>query len=560
MDKRYYFERNLLSLSGSNPDLCRRLTAAETGQGSYTFLESRSGELVPAITDNSGKAHPLHSLIDPAKEGARLLSTVEDTGFLVILGLGGAFHITAALARPDILQIVVVDFNIHGIAELLASKEYVAILKDQRVTLVIDPPDSWMEDFILKNYKPALFGGISMLPLRTRTDLDQDQFNKTADEVKAAIDHVSGDFSIQSLFGKRWFSNIIRNLKTAENQKSFIPTVHHAAVIAAGPSLDIQLPRLINERTSLFVIAADTSLPVLMAEGITPDAIVSIDCQHFSSYHFIGNNPGAVPLFLDMASPGIIPDQSDNPQFFTSGHPLSQYISQYWKRFPPVDTSGGNVSYAALSLADSLGAKVIDIYGADFSYPLGNTYARGTYIHKLFANKQNRLSPAEAQFSHFLFRNKSLHKVETGRTWYYQTRILEDYRIHFEKKISSLSSDVRQIQGTGVSLDIQKKQNSSGQGENTIFPFSTGIQSMTAGAFLEQYHDDIKKLPPPGDSSFFSAGAGNSSSRENHLIMTLMPLAASFKKEHPREDIHMIFERTKLFALEKTEKVLSLNI
>jgi hypothetical protein len=190
MDKRYYFERNLLSLSSSNPDLCKRLTSAETSFGNYTFLESRSGELVPAITDNSGKAYPLHSLMDPVKEGNRLISTIEDAGFLIILGLGGAFHIMAALARQDILKIVVVDFNINGVAELLASKEYVEVFKDKRLSLIIDPPPSWMEEFVINNYKPALFGGISVLPLRTRTDLDAARFNALCDEIKIAVDHV----------------------------------------------------------------------------------------------------------------------------------------------------------------------------------------------------------------------------------------------------------------------------------------------------------------------------------------------------------------------------------
>jgi hypothetical protein len=544
MDNRYYFERNLLSLSKSNPDLCKRLTTAETSFGNYTFLQSRSGELVPALSDSSGKAHPLHSMMDPVKESNRLLSTIEETGFLIILGLGGAFHISAALERKDIFKIIIIDFNMNGIAELLASKEYVDILKDERVSLIIDPPVLFVEDFIINNYKPALFGGLSLLPLRTRTDLDSEKFNLVREEIKSALDKVSGDFSVQSLFGKRWFRNIIKNVTCAEKQKSFIPTIKRAAIIAAGPSLDIQLPLLKKERSSLFVISTDTALPSLLAHEIIPDAVVSIDCQHYSSYHFIGIDIKKIPLFLDMASPSILTSQSLEPRFFTSGHPLSQYISQYWKQFPFVDTSGGNVTYAALSLAESLGAKEIDLYGADFSYPAGNTYARGTYIHKLFANKQNRLSPAESQFNQFLFRNTSLQKIETEKNWYYQTRMLNDYCEHFEKKVFVLSSNVNQIEGIGASINTQKYYVQ--QNKKIIVPFSTGIPSMNANDFLEQYHDDIKILK----------NTEHASSKEHHLFMTLMPLAASFRKEHPKETIQSIFEMTQSFALDKIEKVL----
>lgn len=564
MDKRYFFERNLLCLS--DPDLCKRLSGAETGYGNYTFLESRSGELVPAIVDNSGKAHPLHSMIDPVKEGSRLLSTVDETGFLVIFGLGGAFHISAALERKDIIKIVVVDFNIHGIAELLASKEYVSILKDKRVSLVIDPPASWMEAFIVSNYKPALSGGISVLPLRTRTDLDLERFNSVYNEIKTAIDYVSSDFSVQSMFGKRWFSNIINNLKRTEQQKSFLPTIQRAAIIAAGPSLDIHFPLLEKKRSSLCIISTDTALPAVLERGITPDAVISIDCQHVSSYHFIGTDLKTIPLFLDMASPSVIAAHSDNPHFFTSGHPLCQYISQYWKHFPFVDTSGGNVSYAALSLADVLGAKTIDLYGVDFSYAKGNSYARGTYIHKLFANKQNRLMPAESQFNHFLYRNTSLQKVRAGKTWYYQTNMLKDYYGRFERKALSISAGIRQIEGIGVSINIPPKKN-SWQNKHIIFPFSAGIASMTAFDFLEQFHDDIQKLSLLNDdflilentepSGLNPSVLNQSSLKEHHLFLTLLPLSASFKKEYPHEDMYSIFEMTKVYALHVIEKVFS---
>jgi hypothetical protein len=203
-------------------------------------------------------------------------------------------------------------------------------------------------------------------------------------------------------------------------------------------------------------------------------------------------------------------------------------------------------------LADSLGAKLIDVYGADFSYPQGNSYARGTYIHKMFANKQNRFSSAESQFNYFLLRNISFQKVETDKTWYYETRMLNNYRRHFEKKISRLTAKVTQVEGIGAIINIEK--NVSRKMENIIFPFSTGNSTMNAHHFLEQYYDDIKHIPPIKDSVLFLENFEQSSSKEHHLIMTLMPLAASFKKEHPKEDIHSIFSMTQSFALSTIER------
>ena len=93
MDKQYLFELNLLALSESDPELCSRLTAAETTLGRYKFLTARSGGQIPALIEPNGAAHPLHSLVDPLKEGRRLVATVTDEGFLVFFGLGGGYHI-----------------------------------------------------------------------------------------------------------------------------------------------------------------------------------------------------------------------------------------------------------------------------------------------------------------------------------------------------------------------------------------------------------------------------------------------------------------------------------
>ncbi len=151
-----------------------------------------------------------------------------------------------------------------------------------------------------------------------------------------------------------------------------------------------------------------------------------------------------------------------------------------------------------------------------------------------------------------------MQKIQTDRTWYYQTRMQGNYCRHFERKISGLSGDITQVEGIGASLSIRK--NNPGQHENVIFPFSTGIPSMSAAEFLEQYQDDIKNIPPVSDSSLFVKNLEQASSRKDHLIMTLVPLAASFKKDHPQEDIHSIFEMTKTYAVEKIEKLLSTEI
>jgi hypothetical protein len=542
------FERNLLALVQRDPDLCSRLSGAETTLGRYKFLESRTGETVPALVDTGGTAHPLHSLVDPRREGDRLLSTVKE-GYLIFLGLGGGYHAAAALDREDVQRVLVIDYDINGMAELLSSRDYIHIFSDPRFHLLVDPGEAYLEQLILDTYQPALFGGIRTLPLRIRTGPDQNRFNRAGEAIKSAIDRLSGDYSVQAYFGTRWFSNIIRNVLAAEQQEGPLPPVFKAAICAAGPSLDSQLP-LIREDPSRYLIATDTSLPGLLQAGIKPDAVVSIDCQHISYYHFMEGIPAEIPLFLDLASPPLVASRSAHPRFFAGGHPLTHYISRYWRPLPLVDTAGANVTYAALSLAENLGARDITLYGADFSYPQGRTYARGTYIYPYFENRQTRLTPLESLHSRFLYRGAPLKRVKGERNWYYETPSLRRYREGLEAKIRLLPGRIWAAPGGGATIRLEPDRKIP-LDRTTIRLFSPGRAALGAREFLHRYREKIAALPPLGNNipAYLEALTGE----ESRVLSTLLPGAAALKRRGTGGDI---LEAVRSYCLGELDKVL----
>jgi hypothetical protein len=560
MDRKYFFDRNLLALSAHNPVLCSLLSKSETTLERYRFLESHSGEVIPALVDRSGAAHPLHSTVDPAREAERLVSTLKDKngllaeGFVVFLGLGAGLAPAAALNSGDASHVLVIDYDINGVAELLCSREYIALLGDPRFTLLVDPPVDLIENIILELYRPALCGGIRVLPLRARTELDKQNFGMAGDAIQRAIEKVSSDYSVQAYFGMRWFSNIIRNIWAAELQNRSVRPIREAAICAAGPSLDDQIPLLqeTRSRQELFVISADTALPALQCRGLKPDAVVSIDCQHISYYHFMGAACSDIPLFLDIASPPMLAQFSSQPFFFSGGHPLAAYISQKWRPLPMLDTSGGNVAYACLSLAESLGAQRITVYGADFSYPSGSVYARGTYIYPFFERRQERRSPMEAQLYSFLYRSPFLSGFPL-----YETTPLRLYRKRFEQKIAAMEAEVSQASGRGIPLSIGAKALSDSHGR--IFSlFAPGKMLMNAERFLEQYRHDIASLPlfaaAPGGAAAYM---GNLGVDERRVFITLLPQAAAIKHRRPELPTPALVEEAKRYCVSEIDKVLN---
>jgi hypothetical protein len=534
MDKKFLFERNLLSLSKSNPELCVRLSAARTDRNQYRFLVSRTGETIAALVLPSGSARPLHSTVDPQREAERLAGASGEEGFFIFLGLGGAFAPLAVLGKKETKQVLVVDYGCDGVAELLCSKDYAGLFGDPRFHLLVDPPEGAIQAYITGLYRPVLQGGIRALPLLPRTE-GVKAFVQAHEEIKQAVEACTRDYSVQAWFGKRWFSNILRNLSPAEHSCFSLPPVRRAAITAAGPSLDSQLPRIRKEHSGVFLIATDTSLPALLNAGVEPDAVVSIDCQHISYQHFLCGLPRGAFLVLDLASPHSIAACSEKTVFFAGGHPLARYIRNTWRPLPILDTSGANVTYAAFSLAENLGAREITLYGADFSYPQGKTYARGAYIYPFFEKKQNRFLSLEAQHSAFLYRGPFLKKHPAGYGWRYETESLRFYRTILEQKAAASAEHYSEKDGTFVFRLT---------GRRTISLFAAGSPQNSAAEFLVSYKQKIGAL-----LSFDEHDDEN-----RNIVTTLLPVAAAVRRQEPLTT--ELFRETKEWCLAELEKVI----
>jgi len=521
----------------------------------YTFLESRSGETVPAIVLSEGNTLPLHSMVDPKREAQRLVSIIsEDTGFIIFLGLGGGFAPDTALKDTN-AQVIVIDFHKDSITELLSSKDYSALLNNERFRLLTDPSCGEIKKLILENYNPSLCGNIKTIPLRPRIEQDIDLFENAAVAIQEAIGIVSSDYSVQAHFGIRWFSNIIHNIKNVKlttgslNINKFFSSVKETAIVAAGPSLDQQIHILAEcKHRGVFVISTDTAIPVLLRNGIKPDTVVSIDCQHISYYHFIGCNlKTGIPLVLDIASPPLLSGFSSSPVFFSSDHPLARYVSA-WQSLPPLDTSGGNVTYACLSLAEYLGADRITLFGADFSYVGSKTYAKGTYIYPFFEKKQNRFSPAQSLFSAFLYRSPFLPKEKQEQN-YRETASLKMYRKKFEEKAATMSAQITAVSGQGAPISLTLKTTDTVKKHNV---FSTVSMTGKSGIeFLEQYRKDIAALPA-ADDNYLSL----LSLKERQIFTTLLPCLAAIRHRRAGLKTKELIEETKHYCIQKITSIL----
>jgi hypothetical protein len=245
--------------------------------------------------------------------------------------------------------------------------------------------------------------------------------------------------------------------------------------------------------------------------------------------------------------------------FFTGDHPLTSYINNKCGMFPFLDISGGNVTYACLSLAEKFCAENIFVYGADFSYPQGKCYARGTYFYPVFERKQNRLAPIEAGLSSFLYQSHLLSLVKDEKKIWYETEKLNFYKNNFMMKAASLKARVTLVSSFAETVEVGAKANNDiftehyAASKNDINSSEVKSQKLNPIDFLHEYKKDIANLP-----SFTNAvNLQNFNSSQKQIFMTLIPSIAALKRRKPETSTYEIFEKVKHDCQKEIEQILT---
>ncbi len=532
------FQQNIISLSSVDPELAFKISQVSSSDKCRIDIAKNSSP-VPVIKDTAADIQ-LHSLYNPEREGEKLyLSGKNNSGFVIFFGLGGGYHILPYLNDPDIHHILIIEKDKNILRKIIENIDLTNIFSDRKTDLLVDPDIIDLQNKLAEKYNPSIFGNLSIVQLKNRVKTETVFFENLFMDIKIILDSVYDDFAVQAQFGKRWFRNTLMNLSYAEEYSKPISPSSRIMIAGAGPSIEKQLDTLKANRDKSLLIATDTVLPYLSGKQITPDIIISIDCQHITYNHFMGIGYSDIPVVLDLSSQPYISRKFKNRSYFSSGHPFSRYIATYWKYFPVIDTSGGNVGHSAVSLAKSLGAREIELYGLDYSYPKGKPYARDSLIYNYFMKTENRKQSCENNVYNFVFSNSK--NIYDGNI--VTNSKLDSYYSHISDYIRSNCLTTVTPEGSARDLSFRSDiQDCSSvfTGENhTANPvfFGAGSASVSWKDFLYDYSNKLKHLPAP-DSNFKSYYQ-SLSRKEKELWTTVFPVCASVRKEHREEKIQI---------------------
>ncbi|OJF75968.1 MAG: hypothetical protein BKP49_09095 [Treponema sp. CETP13] len=434
---------------------------------SYISLEkSKTGIDVPIFTNGT----PSCSLYNPEREADLFANLPEFSNgyYFVIGGYASGLHIKKLREKYKNAYICILEDTLATIQFCKENNLLDFITKDQRSVIC---NIASLEKTLIETYFPPIHGNFIFKALRSWEQFHIDKSVDIKIKIEGALKKISADISVQAHFGKLWHRNILLNLKLSSLSdfkslnfdKTIFPTHKKAVVCGAGPGLDYSFKELLTNRDNYYIVATDTSYPVLLQKHIISDAVVTTDAQNVSIYHFITGISKRTLFVSDLsASPSIARiayKQQCTILFYDGGHPLSKFANNYnlsnndlHRRFPFFSAGAGSVTLVCLDFIFKSGFTNYGVIGADFSYINDKTYTNGTYLDILFLKQSYKLNSLEHQYNKLMFRTplkkesvivKTLlgTKKSNGKT----TETLMNYRMSLDTIILKNNNKLKHI-------------------------------------------------------------------------------------------------------------------
>lgn len=192
-----------------------------------------------------------------------------------------------------------------------------------------------------------------------------------------------------SQLARLWFTNLFRNLPLV-SRGATLPRVHGPVIICgAGTSLDAAVELLKRVRNDVTIVAADTALPVLFQNGVTPQIVVATEAQVHNVYDFLSPVSGYT-LAADLVSAPVVIDRHEaNDIAWLCTRVTDDSIFDRLKALRLSETEPlGSVGVTAVSLSLVMTDGPVFLTGLDFALPSqtdqsnrAGTHARGSGPH-----------------------------------------------------------------------------------------------------------------------------------------------------------------------------------
>lgn len=239
-------------------------------------------------------------------------------------------------------------------------------------------------------------------------------------------------------------------------------------LVSAGPTLRHHCPWIQTIRDKVFLLSCDTSLKVLQKFGIMPDAVMTLDAQTHSFFHFMGSNLANIPVFADMVtSPALLRSLNTKAivhsitakfQVDASGTPIRETTSGSETAEKILGSigdiqSGGSVATTAFDVLKNLGCSPIFLVGQDLAYTGREIHSTGTHHNEKWLTLVNRRQSLE-NINEAVVRKRNTDYIPSCNGGKVLTDyVLKIYKQWFEESAASLDTTIYNVNSGGAYLE-----------------------------------------------------------------------------------------------------------
>jgi hypothetical protein len=397
------FLKNMAALWRTDPRLAQRIDDLPEG-AAVELVPSKSGPMTARMKTPDGRAIFLHSRYDPLKEAETFADAadVEDKNCLLVSGLGLGYHVNALFERMHgEAAMVIAEPSLELIKSALENVDLAEALGSARVFFLCDLDQNQIHTRLNS------LGARTMLGTHFVVHQPSQQ---VAGEFQQAMRSELTDYLAYSKMSLQTLVHNARitNTNVANNLVTYVTTPpielvknrfegYPAIVVAAGPSLVNNIGVLADAQGRAVIIAVQTTFKTLLAQGIVPDFVTSLDYAEISRRFFEGVEDfrGVHLVAEPKATCGVI-DIYDGPISLLDNEFARLCLGEELGRRDGLK-AGATVAHLAFYLAEYLGCDPVAFVGQDLAFTNGVFYTPGVEVHNSWRPEMSRFYSIETK-------------------------------------------------------------------------------------------------------------------------------------------------------------------
>ena len=316
----------------------------------------------------------LHSKYDPNQEASRIVEKEFEQGYVNILFGYGLGYLAEVLNEKieDTTKLIIIDplyplINVKG--------------KTENLTIIHEIEKKELEALIagaLRNLNRK----VKVICSPNYDKILPNEMKKVLEVIKEVQKMLQVHENTIRVFSDNWQENYLKNLFNLSQDSSLgkLKKMYTCPVVLAsgGPSLTKQLPLLEEIKDQVIIIAAGSTINSLLANGIEPDYIVTIDGGLENYNHFKDIPKINSQLIYAITSHYKIQDEYQNKKYAflaSSNKVYGEHIKKLFSISLPLISGGGSVANFAYSIAAYITTGPIAIIGQDLAYTNDQSHA-----------------------------------------------------------------------------------------------------------------------------------------------------------------------------------------